>query len=100
MALRFEELLLKPQGGLLWDVDPATLDPQAHSRFLIRRVVERGNLEEVKAAWSYYGEAGFRDALLDARDLSLKTIHFFANQFGVPLESFRAYREPPENWDR
>ncbi len=93
-------LLANLSESLLWDVDPASIDLERHRSFLIRRIVERGDLSDVGAAWSHYGEAAFRETLLDAPDLGAKTVAFFANQFGIAPESFRAHREPPAHWSR
>lgn len=95
-----QSLLARLPESLLWDVDPESLDPDRHRRFLIRRIVERGDLCDVEAAWAHYGEAAFREALLDAPGLDAKTVAFFANQFGVAPERFRSHREPPVHWSR
>ncbi|MCU0858351.1 MAG: hypothetical protein MUC65_08115 [Pontiellaceae bacterium] len=79
---------------LFWDVDPSGIDPECHRQFIIPRVMERGTLADVKAVWNYYGEAAVKTALLSAADLSVKTVSFFANQFNLPREAFRAFRNP------
>lgn len=82
---------------LFWDVDPTQLDPEGHARFLIVRVVERGSRQDVRRVWGYYGERRIREALLSAPSLGRRTIAFFANQFELPRESFRAY-ERSNHW--
>ena len=77
---------------LLWDADRGSIDPEAHANFLIIRVMERGTRQEVRTTWSYYGATRIKDALLNAPSLSPKTISFFANQFGLKKEAFRAYQ--------
>lgn len=84
---------------LFWDVDRGTLDPERHADFLICRIVERGSSRDVRLAWRYYGEDRVREALLGASALSRKTIHFFANQFRLSCDAFRAYRRG-QNWAR
>ncbi len=83
---------------LFWDVDRAGVDVEAHRRFLIPRVMDRGTLSDVKAAWEFYGEECVREVLLKAAALNRKTIAFFANQFNVPRERFRAFRDRTETW--
>jgi predicted AAA+ superfamily ATPase len=63
-----------------------------HSRFVIVRVMERGSLSEVQTVWRYYGPARIRKALLQAPALKPRTISFFAMQFGLPREAFRAWQ--------
>jgi hypothetical protein len=84
---------------LFWDVAPESIDADRNAAFLICRIMERGSSEDVRAAWSYYGEARVRDALVKAPSLTKKTMHFFAYQFRIPLEAFRAYGRA-NNWAR
>ena len=82
---------------LLWDVDRNSINPKTNAAFLIIRAMERGTRKEVRTTWSYYGAARIRDVLTTAPSLSPKTIAFFANQFGLKKEAFRAYRRT-SNW--
>jgi hypothetical protein len=76
---------------LFWDTDPATIDMEAHKRFIIVRTMERGSMDEVRTIWDYYGAAEIREALLAARHLSPCTISFFAHRFGLRRQKFRAH---------
>ncbi|HKK18112.1 MAG TPA: hypothetical protein VJ952_05465 [Opitutales bacterium] len=84
---------------LFWDVDRDSVDVEAHARFLITRIMERGTREDVRAAWSFYGPDRVREELTQAPSLSKKTISFFANQFSIPKEAFRANGRNV-NWSR
>lgn len=83
---------------LFWDVDPSGINPETHRQFIISRVMERGTLADVKTVWDYYGGDAVKTALLNAADLSAKTVSFFANQFNLPRDAFRAFRNPAKNW--
>ena len=85
---------------LFWDVDPEQVDPETHWRFIIPRIMDRGTLRDVKAAWNYYGEERVQQALVKATSLHKKTIAFFANQFDLPRNVFRAYRQNTGAWDQ
>lgn len=85
---------------LFWDVNRETVDPEAHRQFIVSRIMDRGTLADVKAAWSYYGEDAIREVLLNAASLHKKTIAFFACQFDLPRERFRAFRNRTETWDQ
>jgi hypothetical protein len=37
--------------SLFWDVDPATIDEEKHARYIIERVLDFGNEEEI--AWTF-----------------------------------------------
>lgn len=83
---------------LFWDVDPSGVNPETHRQFIIPRVMERGTLTDVKTVWEYYGSETVKSVLQNAAGLSIKTVSFFANQFNLPREAFRAFRNPPKNW--
>ena len=87
-----EQFLDQLSAPLFWDVERNSVDPEANAPFLIIRVMERGTSQEVRTAWAYYGAARIEEALLAAPSLSKKTIAFFANQFGLKREQFRAYQ--------
>ena len=40
---------------VFWDIDPAKLDWNKNKAFIIKRVNERGNAEEIKQVTEYYG---------------------------------------------
>ena len=83
---------------LFWDTDRSLVDAVCHGDFLITRVMDRGTMADVEATWAHYGPDRIRDALVKAAVLDKKTIAFFANQFHLPREAFRAYRTPGSNW--
>lgn len=75
---------------LFWDVDRSSVDPEKHVRFLIWRIMDRGTREDARLAWAHYGPEEVKAALLESPALDRKTIAFFANQFQLPREAFRA----------
>lgn len=95
--LEASEFIKQLSPHLFWDVETAALDAERHAGFLICRVMERGDSQDVRLAWRYYGEERVREALLQAPALSPRTLQFFANQFRLPCEAFRAYQRG-QNW--
>lgn len=47
-----------PLGGfrqsLFWDIDPSTIDPEEHARYIIERILELGDTNEIAWMFSYY----------------------------------------------
>jgi len=86
-----ETIVDRLSNHLFWDVDPSSLDTERHERFLIVRVVERGSRQDVRQIRDFYGDHRMREALVSAPSLEPRTIAFFANQFKLPREAFRAY---------
>ncbi|MCK5528228.1 MAG: hypothetical protein KAI74_00980 [Kiritimatiellae bacterium] len=84
---------------LFWDVEKHDIDLTKHQRFIITRVLDRGTSRDVRLIWSYYGEDSVKNAIMNAPSLQRKTISFFANQFQIPPEDFRAYKKELTTWD-
>ena len=40
--------------SLFWDVDPKTVDPEKHARYIIERILEFGRDDEVRWMWRTY----------------------------------------------
>lgn len=87
------DLVHQLSSTLFWDVDIQGIDPVAHKDFIIPRVMDRGSHGDAVAVWAHYGADAVRESLLGAPSLERKTIHFFANQFGLDAQDFRAYRK-------
>lgn len=94
----FSAVYRGPFASSLLDIDSASLEQGKHDSFLIVRVMDRGTLEDVKLVWEYYGSDKVCEALLEAPALGKKTLSFFANQFALPLEAFRAFRHQGTLW--
>lgn len=67
------KLLKKPQiklrQSLFWDVDPKTIDLKRHARYVIERVLDFGNDDEVRWLWSQYGPKSIREVAESSRDI-------------------------------
>ncbi len=42
--------------SLFWDVDPKTIDPEKHARYIIERVLDFGDTEETRWLFNYYSK--------------------------------------------
>ena len=65
-AMRFRQ-------SLFWDVDPKTIDPQKHARYVIERVMQLGNDREVRWMWRTYAPARLREVARGSRALDQET---------------------------
>lgn len=50
--------------SLFWDVDPKTIDPKKNARYVIERILDLGNSEEIRWMWHYYPRNTIRKILL------------------------------------
>lgn len=85
---------------IFWDVDFDKLDYDAKASFIIERVFERGDVEDIRHCRRYYGDKMVVEALLNAKFLSLGTWHFVSSVFEQPLEAFRCYTTRQLNQER
>lgn len=76
---------------IFWDVDFDRIDYDAKATFVIERVFERGDVEDIRQCRRYYGDEKVIDALLRAKFLPLHTTHFVSALFERPIEQFRCY---------
>ncbi len=77
--------------SLFWDIDTATLDYQKHARFIIERVLTRGNWTDWQVLKSFYGLQKICDEALQIRYLDKKTLNFCSVLFNINKEEFRCY---------
>ncbi len=75
--------------ALFWDVDPGSLDVEAHSRFIIERVVARGNMQDWLMLKKLYGKKRIKAEVLQIRCMDKKTISFLSAYFRVEKSDFR-----------
>lgn len=59
--------------SLFWDVDPKTIDPQKHARYVIERVLDFGTDNEVRWMWGFYPHSLLRDVVHTSRVLQPKS---------------------------
>ena len=76
---------------IFWDVDFEKLDYDLRANFVIERVFERGDVEDIRQCRRYYGDEKVTQALLNAKYLPLNTIHFASAIIDKPLDEFRCY---------
>jgi hypothetical protein len=74
------------------DVDFGKLDYDAKASFIIERVFERGDVEDIRQCRRYYGDEKIRTVLLKAKYLSLGRIYLASAVIEEPLNAFRCYK--------
>jgi len=88
------------QRRIFWDVDFDNLDHEGHANFIIERVFERGDVEDVRNCRRYYGDDVIKVALLNAKYLSDGTHQFVSAIFAIPLDQFRCFTTRQLNPER
>lgn len=77
---------------IFWDVDFDKLDYDKRARFIIERVFDRGDVDDIRQCRRYYGYEKITDVLLSAKFLSERRIHLAAAVIDKPLNDFLCYR--------
>jgi len=76
---------------IFWDVNYEVLDYDKKAGFIIKRIFDRGDVEDIRTCRRYYGDDKIRDALTNAKWLSLSTIYLAAALFNNELTGYRCY---------
>lgn len=77
---------------IFWDVDADKMDLHAKASFIIERVFDRGDVEDIRYCRRFYGDEKVREVLLNVKSLRNKRIHLASAVINEPKESFRCYK--------
>lgn len=78
--------------GLFWDVDVSTIQWEKNARWVIARVLSRGDLADFRELVRLYGLDRIKNEMLQVRYLDKKTLSFVAALFDIPKEEFRCFK--------
>ncbi len=78
---------------IFWDIDPEKLDFETKASFIIERVFERGDVEDIRMCRRFYGDEKVAEVLKKAKWLMLHTMYLAAALFNNQLQDYRCYRE-------
>lgn len=77
---------------IFWDVNFDKIDYNAKANFVIERVFERGDVDDIRQCRRYYGDEKVTNALLNAKYLPVHILHLAAAVIDRPLTDFRCYK--------
>jgi hypothetical protein len=86
---------------LFWDVDYDKIDWDKKFEFVIVRVFERGDVEDIRAVRRYYTEEQVRKALTETKWLSKQTVYLACAILDNNLTDYRCYniaQSNPQHW--
>lgn len=89
------EKLSKPQFDkrIFWDINFDNLDVDKRANFVIERVFDRGDVEDIRTCRRYYGDIKVTKVLMNAKFLSEHTLQFVSTLFDLPISEFRCYKQ-------
>lgn len=76
---------------IFWDVNFENIDYDAKANFVIERVFERGDVDDIRQCRRYYGDEKVTTALLNAKYLPERRLYLASAVIGKPLNEFRCY---------
>jgi len=88
LTKRFPKFV-KLNRSLFWDVKFDELDPEIHARFIIARVVSRGNLTDWAILKHLYGVKRIEQESMSVRSLDKKSLCFLSAYFSRDKKEFR-----------
>lgn len=82
---------------IFWDVDFDALDYNNKASFIIERVFERGDVDDIRQCRRFYGDSNISTVLTKAKWLSLATICLACALFNNQLTDYRCYIKAQSN---
>lgn len=64
---------MKFRQSLFWDTDPKNIDVKKHARYIIERILDFGDDEEVRWLWNFYDKNLLRKSIIKSRSLRPET---------------------------
>lgn len=78
---------------LFWDVDRDSIDIEKHKFYIIKRIIEYGDLEDVSWMKNTYSEDEIAEVIKKSKGLSRKTAYFWAYYLNIPLEEIECLKK-------
>jgi hypothetical protein len=76
---------------LFWDVNYDSIVWDDKFRFVIVRVFERGDVDDIRQVRRYYGDELVKQALTETKYISKHRLYLASAVINEPLEKFRCY---------
>lgn len=77
---------------IFWDVNPDKLDEEEeYATFIIERVFNRGDIDDIMQCRRYYGDKKVKDVLVNTRYISKERLYLISAIFDTPLSNFKCY---------
>lgn len=69
--------------NLFWDTDPKSIDVKAHKRFVLERILSRGDFDDFAWAKTTYTLDDFKEVVMESRSLDVRSRNFWQHYFGI-----------------
>jgi hypothetical protein len=89
-----KQLLPKSFRTYFWDVPFETIDVEKDSHFIIKRVLDRGGVTDIRWLLNTYHKDKIQDVLTGTKDLSRITGNFWADVLGLDKGQVLCLQKP------
>jgi hypothetical protein len=79
---------------LLWDTNESDISLKKHSQYIIERVLEYGDIDEILWLKGIYDIEQIQKVLCESKRISPETGNFFSLLYNIPRESMRCIQKP------
>ena len=76
---------------IFWDVEFENINYDTKANFVIERVFERGDVDDIRNCRRYYGDEKITEVLLNAKFLPVTRMYLASAVINKPLKEFRCY---------
>ena len=83
-----------------WDVDATKLNPAKYPKYVINRLLDKGNSQAVKWVRQNFPESLIVKTIKQIRDFSERTARFLAFFYHIPEKEITCLNEPYLSWRR
>jgi len=80
--------------ALHWDTPWENLDSKLHSKYIIERILEYGDIDDLKWLFNEYPEDEIKETVKTSKRLSAKTAYFFSKILNIPEETILCIQQP------
>jgi hypothetical protein len=74
-----------------WDLDKKKLNLDKSKNYIINRVLCRGNMDDIKILFDYYGWETVKEEVVKIRYLNNKIFNWLSSLFNINPKLFRCY---------
>ena len=85
------EKIIRDNRRYFWDKGP--LNPMRDKYIIIERILEFGTEEEVEIILTYYGTESVKKVVRESRELSSRTVNYFALMLGLSRRETRCFSD-------
>jgi len=82
---------------IFWDINFDNIDYKGNANFIIERVFERGEIDDIRQCRRYYGDNKIKEVLLNSKYIIQSRLHLIAAIIDQPIQNFKCYKLQQSN---